>query len=55
MFHRHFGELTVSASLIARTYKKHGVKFKYIQRIKKVIDFNQQSYRELLVKMNKLT
>ena len=40
MFHRQFGELKVSASLIERTYRKHGVRYKYIQKVKKEIDFN---------------
>ena len=54
MFHRHFGELKISPSLLYRTYRENGVKFKYINKVKKEIDFNNQHYKELFLKMHKL-
>ncbi|MFN9904793.1 MAG: hypothetical protein ACK56F_01545 [bacterium] len=37
MFHRQFPELKISGTLLGRTYKQHGVKFKFIRRGKKII------------------
>jgi hypothetical protein len=51
MFHRRFPELTVSASLLHRTYKKHGVRFKYIQKVKKIIDYSNEHYAEMFRRM----
>jgi len=39
MFHRKFPELKVSPSSIQRLYKKSNIRFKLIQRVKKVINF----------------
>jgi hypothetical protein len=47
MFHRAFPEIHISATTIARVYKQGGVKYKAINRVKKVIDFNNQFYRGL--------
>jgi len=47
MFHRAFPELKISASLLQRTYKKHGIKFKFIHRGKKIIDYSNQYYLNL--------
>ena len=52
MFHRTFPEIKVSASLIQRTYKQHGVRFKYIQRGKKIIDYTNQYYFNLFAEMH---
>lgn len=54
MFHRRFPELKISASTLHRAYKSHGVKYKYIQRVKKVIDYSQEHYSELFKKMKML-
>ena len=48
LFHRQFPELRISASQIHRIYKDHAIRYKYIQRVKKVIDFNIPYYRGLL-------
>ena len=39
MFHRIYPDIKVSASLIQKTYKRHGIRFKFIQRGKKTIDY----------------
>ena len=39
MFHRTFPELKISATLLKRTYKQHGIRFKFILRGKKIIDY----------------
>ena len=51
VFHRQFPELRISASQINRIYKEHGIRFKYIQRVKKVIDFNIPYYRGILTEV----
>ena len=51
MFHRTFPELKISATLLARTYKQHGVKFKFIRRGKKVIDYADPHYLCLFTDM----
>ena len=47
MFHRTFPELKISATLLHRTYQRHGISYKYIQRGKKVIDYTNQYYFNL--------
>ena len=47
MFHRTFPEIKISASLLWRTYKQRGVKFKFIHRGKKVIDYGNPHYYNL--------
>ena len=47
MFHRTFPEIKISPSLLWRTYKQCGVKFKFIHRGKKVIDYSNQYYYNL--------
>ncbi len=47
MFHRIYPEIKVSASLIQKTYKRHGIRFKFIQRGKKTIDYANQYYLNL--------
>ena len=54
MFHRHFPELTISASHLQRIYKRHGVKFKYIQKGKKVLDYSNTDTKALFEKMHNL-
>lgn len=51
IFHRQFPEIKISASLLQRTYKKSGVRFKYINKVKKVIDFRVTHYHDYFVKM----
>ena len=51
MFHRSFPEIKISATLLQRTYKKHGIKYKYIQRGKKIIDYSNQYYLNLFTEM----
>ena len=40
MFHRTFPEIKISATLLAKTYKRLGIKFKFIERGKKIIDYS---------------
>ena len=47
MFHRTFPEIKISASLLWRTNKQRGVRFKFIHRGKKVIDYTNQNYYDL--------
>jgi hypothetical protein len=51
MFHRQFPELKISATLLGRTYKQHGVKFIFIRRGKKIIDFGEPQYMSLFTDM----
>ena len=51
MFHRQYPELKISATLLGRTYKQHGVKFKFIHRGKKVIDYGDPHYLHLFTEM----
>lgn len=51
MFHRTFPEIKFSASSLHRLYNKFGVRFKYIKRGKKVIDYNNQYYFNLFQEM----
>ena len=51
MFHRTFPEIKISATLLQRTYKQHGIRFKFIQRGKKVIDYANQHYFNLFREM----
>ena len=54
MFHRHFPELTISASHLQRLYKKYGVKFKYIQKGKKILDYTNTETKAMFDKMYNL-
>ena len=54
MFHRAFPDTKISASTLERIYKKGGVKFKFINRIKKEIDFSTEYYGNLFNEMNTL-
>ena len=47
MFHRTFPEIKISASLLHRTYKELGIKYKFIIRGKKIIDYSNQYYFNL--------
>lgn len=54
MFHRQFGDIKISTSLLQRTYHKEGVRFKTLHRVKKEIDFNNFYYRNLFMIMHQL-
>ena len=47
MFHRTFPEIKISPTLLKTTYKMCGIKFKFIHRGKKVIDYTNQYYYDL--------
>ena len=47
MFHRIFPEIKISPTLLARTYKSLGIKYKFIKRGKKIIDYSNQYYYNL--------
>ena len=47
MLHRTFPEVKVSATTIRNTYKKNGIKFKFIKRAKKTVDFADPHYLQL--------
>ena len=51
MFHRTFPEIKISATLLQTTYKQCGIKFKFIHRGKKVIDYTNQYYFNLFREM----
>ena len=44
MLHRTFQEIKISATLLQTTNKMCGIKFKFIHRGKKVIDYANQYY-----------
>ena len=51
MFHRIFPEIMISPTLLARTYKSLGIKYKFIKRGKKIIDYSNQYYFNLFDQM----
>lgn len=51
MFHRVYPEIKISPSLLWRTYKKHGVRFKFIHKGKKEIDYTVDYYRNVFTDM----
>jgi transposase len=53
-FHRHFGEVRISVSTLRRLYLRHKIKFKFIKRVKKEIDFKEKKYNELFIRMRTL-
>ena len=52
MFHRTFPEIKLSASHLQRTYNKLGIRYKFIQRGKKVIVYTNQYYFNLFQEMH---
>jgi uncharacterized protein YerC len=54
MFHRKFPNIKISSSTLRRIYLKAGIRYKAIERVKKVIDFNNEYYAELFVEMHSL-
>ena len=54
MFHRKFTEIKISVSTLRRLYVRHKIKFKFIKRVKKEIDFTDKKYRELFINMRTL-
>ena len=53
-FHRHFGEVKISVSTLRHLYRRHKIKFKFIKRLKKEIDFTDKKYNELFIRMRTL-
>jgi hypothetical protein len=53
-FHRHFSEVKISVSTLRRLYIRFKIKFKFIKRVKKEIDFNEKKYHELFTRMRTL-
>ena len=51
MFHRQFPEIKISPSSLQRFYKKNKITFKFIQKIKKHINFHNQEYRSMFDRM----
>jgi hypothetical protein len=51
MFHRRFPEVKISASTLARFYEANGIRYKYIQREKQIIDYSVQHYLDIFKKL----
>ena len=51
MFHRRFPEVKISASTLARFYQANGIRYKYIQREKQIIDYSVQHYLDIFKKL----
>jgi len=51
MFHRTFPEIKISASHLQRIYKRLDIRYKFIQRGKKIIDYTNQYYFNLFQEM----
>ena len=51
MFHRIFLEIKISQTLLGRTYKSLGIKYKFIKRGKKIIDYSNQYYNNIFDQM----
>ncbi|TNV71416.1 hypothetical protein FGO68_gene5467 [Halteria grandinella] len=54
LFHRTFPEVKLSHTSLWRFYKSNGIRFKYIQKVKKVIDFHNQEYHAMFMHMVEL-
>ena len=53
-FHQLFIEVKISVSTLRRLYLRHKIKFKFIKRVKKEIDFTDKKYNELFIRMRTL-
>ena len=53
MFHRQFPELRITITILRKIYKKNGIKFKFIRRGKKDIDFKDPHYLNLFTDMHR--
>ncbi len=53
-FHRQFPDITISPFTLWSIYRKHGIKYKVIQKVKKVIDYQVPSNRRLFETMERL-
>ena len=51
MLHRKFPEVIISASTIRNIYLRHGIKFKFIKRGKKIVYFADPHYLHLFKEM----
>ena len=51
MFHRQFPEIKMSPSSLQRFYKRNNIRFKFIQKIKKEINFELPEYKSMFRKM----
>ena len=51
MFHRRFPDARISASSIERLYKHHGIKFKFIARAKREVNFEVPYFRDWFYRM----
>ena len=54
LFHRTFPEAKISPTSLWRFYKRNGIRFKYIQKVKKVIDFQNPEYNAMFKRMTEL-
>ena len=48
LFHRQFPETVASPSTIAKLYRQHKIKYKQIKRGKRIIDFNNEHFANML-------
>jgi hypothetical protein len=53
-FHRQFPEITISAFTLWSIYRKHGIRYKVIHKVKKVIDYQVPSNMRLFETMERL-
>ena len=47
MFHRHYPNMMISPSTLERVYFKGGVRYKFINKVKRTIDYSNEYYRNL--------
>ena len=51
MFHRQFPDLRISANTIRRLYKQHRIKFKFISRAKREVNYEVPYFRDWFFNM----
>ena len=52
MFHRKFPNINISATTIERIYFQSGIRFKFINKLKKLIDYSNEYYLNLFMEMH---
>ena len=55
MLHRRFPEIKLSASSLHRLYKRHKIKFKLINKVKRHINFFDDPFKSQVIELQRTT
>ena len=55
MLHRRFPEIKLSASSLHRLFKRHKIKFKLINKVKRHINFLDEPFKSLVIGLQRTT